>query len=81
MQGFLFSILLALIGSSFVAPVFFTAGLTIPAYMEDTYFCDVDWPKEHRYHYMVITTAAHYFLTLFIVILLYTKIYLRLRSR
>lgn len=80
-QGFFFSILLALIGASFVSPVFFTAGLTIPSYMEDTYYCDVDWPKEQRFHYTLITTAAHYFLTLFIVIFLYTKIYFRLRSR
>ena len=71
-----------MIGSCFVAPVFHAAHLTQPAYMSDRYYCEVEWPVEKRFHYTLVTTAAHYFLTLFVVIFLYTLIYyLRLRSR
>ena len=79
-QGFLWSLALALAGSCFVSPVFFKATLKSPGYL-DNFYCEVDWPKENRYHYTIITTAAHYFLTLGVCIVLYTGIYLRLKSR
>ena len=73
--------LLAIFGASFVAPIFYTASLEEHRFLMKTHYCEVIWPQDYRYHYTVITTAAHYFLTLIIVCVLYTKIYLRLRLR
>ncbi len=75
------SLLLALMGMIMISPVFVKAGLKSRKYMEHTLYCEVDWPKENRFVYTVITSAAHYFLTLFIVIVLYAAIYIKLRSR
>ncbi len=64
-----------------VAPVFVKSGLKTFQYLEHTLYCEVDWPEENRIYYSLITSVAHYFLTLVIVIVLYANIYLRLRSR
>ncbi len=80
-QGFWVSFLLALLGVVMVSPVFVKAELKSFKYLEHTYYCEVEWPEEKRVHYTLITSAAHYFLTLVVVIVLYTNIYLRLRSR
>ena len=73
--------LLAFSGAVIVSPVFFRAGLKSFKYLEHTLYCEVDWPEESRVYYTLITSAAHYFGTLFIVLVLYTSIYCRLRSR
>ena len=85
-QGLFFGILLALIGSCFVCPVFVKADLVSfqsqsPVYLDKTLFCEVDFPKEYSYLYTLITSIAHYFATLVIVVVLYTAIYCRLRTR
>ncbi len=73
--------MLAMMGAVMVAPVFLKAGLKSRQYLEHTFYCEVEWSKENRFLYSVITSAAHYFLTLVIVLVLYTNIYLKLRSR
>ena len=75
------SVLLSVFGASFIAPIFYTASLVEHKFLLKTHYCEVHWPQDYRYHYTVITTAAHYFLTLIIVLVLYYKIYLRLRLR
>ena len=82
-QGSFFALVLAMIGSCFVFPVVYRTELNPgPAiYLDKKYHCEVDWPKEYRHHYTLITSAAHYFLTLIIVGVLYAAIYGRLRAR
>ena len=82
-QGLIFAFLLALIGSCFVCPVFVKADLVYssPVYLDKTLFCEVDFPKEYSYLYTLITSIAHYFATLVIVVVLYTAIICRLKTR
>ena len=73
--------LLALVGMIMVSPVFVKSGLKTFQYLEHTFYCEVDWAEEKRLYYSIATSAAHYFGTLVVVIVLYTSIYMRLRSR
>ena len=80
-QGVFFSLLLAFTGAVILSPIFVQTHLHPSEILLDTVHCEVEWPKEYRHYYPIITSAVHYFLTLIIVLVLYTRIYIRLRSR
>ena len=80
-QGFFFSLLLAIASAAVLLPVFIRTRLFPSEVLIGTLHCEVDWPLEYRAYYPLVTSAVHYFLTLIIVIVLYARIYVRLRSR
>jgi hypothetical protein len=49
--------------------------------LERNFYCEIHLLPETRRYYTVVTSAAHYLLTFTIVSVLYTAIYIRLKSR
>ena len=52
-----------------------------PYMLERNFYCEIHLLPETRRYYTVVTSAAHYLLTFTIVGVLYTAIYIRLKSR
>ena len=65
-----------------VSPVFLYTDLwNFPFMVEKEFYCEVNLLPQTRRLYTAITNAIHYFLTFSIVMVIYTSIYIRLKSR
>ena len=83
-QASIISICLAILSLLCVSPMFYAHKLVRYPYLKDRYFClpqrfdvDVNLVK----YYVLLSSIFHFFLTLAVVVALYTAIYWRLRSR
>ena len=61
---------------------FSSTGLwNFPYMLERNFYCEIHLLPETRRYYTVVSSGAHYLLTFTIVSVLYTAIYIRLKSR